>query len=211
MLKSLCFALLISVVVACNSNTDTTNTQPVKADSIPDTSSTALTSADAALADRSKEILTVLEEKNLVTFAGFIHPTEGVRFSPYGFVDTTKDVRLSRDQFLSHLSKKTKLTWGSYDGSGEPITMTIEEYFRKFVYDAKFLEPESHNLNKTVATGSSVNNQATIYPGAVYTESYFSGFDPKYNGMDWRSLRLVFKKHNDELFLVAVIHEQWTI
>jgi hypothetical protein len=38
-----------------------------------------------------------------------------------------------------------------------------------------------------------------------------SGFDPEYEGMDWRSLRLVFEKKNDIWYLVGIIHDQWTI
>jgi UDP-N-acetyl-2-amino-2-deoxyglucuronate dehydrogenase len=30
-------------------------------------------------------------------------------------------------------------------------------------------------------------------------------------GMDWRSLRLVFEKKNDIWYLVGIIHDQWTI
>jgi hypothetical protein len=50
-----------------------------------------------------------------------------------------------------------------------------------------------------------------VYRGDSYSEFYFPGFDPKYDGMDWRALRLVFKKENEKLYLVGIIHDQWTI
>jgi (p)ppGpp synthase/HD superfamily hydrolase len=42
-------------------------------------------------------------------------------------------------------------------------------------------------------------------------EYHFSGFDPKYEGMDWRSLRLVFEEKDNIWHLVGIIHDQWTI
>jgi len=29
--------------------------------------------------------------------------------------------------------------------------------------------------------------------------------------MDWRSLKLVFKKYEDRFYLVGIIHSEWTI
>lgn len=59
--------------------------------------------------------------------------------------------------------------------------------------------------------GNSLDNVKEIYPDADYTEFYFSGFDPKYDGMDWQKLRLIFKTKAGRTFLIAIIHDQWTI
>ena len=40
-------------------------------------------------------------------------------------------------------------------------------------------------------------------------EYYFSGFDPQYGGMDWRSLRLVFAPHGEGWALVGIVHDEW--
>jgi hypothetical protein len=45
----------------------------------------------------------------------------------------------------------------------------------------------------------------------VTIEYYFSGFDPQYGGMDWRSLRLVFIKDSNNWYLAAIVHGEWTI
>ena len=42
-------------------------------------------------------------------------------------------------------------------------------------------------------------------------EYHFPGIDPKFEGMDWRSLRLVFEQKNCTWYLVGIIHAQWTI
>lgn len=44
-----------------------------------------------------------------------------------------------------------------------------------------------------------------------YVEYHFPGFEKKYEGKDWKSLRLVFEKKNDRWYLVGIVHDQWTI
>jgi hypothetical protein len=42
-------------------------------------------------------------------------------------------------------------------------------------------------------------------------EYYFPGFEAQYEGMDWKSLRLVFEQHQGSWKLVGIIHNEWTI
>jgi len=42
-------------------------------------------------------------------------------------------------------------------------------------------------------------------------EYHFPGFDKKYEGMDWASLRLVLIEAKDGWKLVGIVHDQWTI
>ena len=160
-----------------------------------------------------KQILAALKDKDYESFSGFIHPVEGIRFSPYGYVDTTSAILFSVQGFLEEVSKKpqTKITWGQYDGTGEPIVLTIDEYFKKFVYDADFLNAPKNSLNEMIGKGNSLNNLTAIYKDSDFTEHHFPGFDQKYDGMDWRSLRLVFKNYNSKMYLVGIVHDQWTI
>jgi hypothetical protein len=41
-------------------------------------------------------------------------------------------------------------------------------------------------------------------------EYHFTGFEPDYGGLDWRSLRLVFMQDGDEWFLIGIVHDEWT-
>jgi hypothetical protein len=209
---------LLLVITACNnSGTDTTSADTTNKETpIPvDTPSVVIPTPteipDSLLLKRTIEITTFLDKKDYTRLADFFHPTAGVRFTPYGYIDTTQDIKFTKDQFLTQLKNKSKQHWGSYDGSGDPIKLNVEEYLKKFVYDVKFLKPEQLSVNKTLGQGNSLDNLSVIYPDASYTESYFSGFDKKYGGMDWRSLKLVFKQHGGQIYLVGVIHGQWTI
>ena len=89
--------------------------------------------------------------------------------------------------------------------------LTIEEYFKKFIYAADFLNAEKVSINQKNGQGNSINNIVEIYKPCDFVESHFAGFDKSLGGMDWQSLRLVFKKYNDKYYLVGVVHDQWTI
>ena len=153
-------------------------------------------------------ILKALKAKDYNGFALYFHPTEGVRFSPYGFIDFTHKQILAKD-FLEALDKHWVLTWGHYDGSGEAIKLRVKLYIDRYIYNADYLAAEKKDYDSFIGNGNSINNLKEIYPQLHFTEYYFSGFDQKYNGLDWSSLRLVFKKYQDRYYLVAVIHDQW--
>jgi len=213
----LIFSLFLVITACNNSGSDTSNADSTSKETPipPDIPITTIPSVakipDSLLLKRTIEITTILDKKEYTRLADFFHPTEGVRFTPYGYIDTTQDIKFTKDQFLSQLKNKSKQHWGSYDGSGDPINLTVEEYFKKFVYDVKFLQPEKLSVNKTLGQGNSLDNLSSIYSGASYTESYFSGFDKRYGGMDWRSLKLIYKILDGKLYLVGIVHGQWTI
>ena len=155
----------------------------------------------------SKEILTAIKNTDYETFVAHFHPMDGVRFSPYAFIDTLNDVRLSAEKFTEGIKTNKKMTWGYSDGSGDPISLTIPDYFKKFVYNKDFLNVEKFAVDKMIGSGNSLNNLEAIYPAAHFTES----FDPGSHEMAWSSLRLVFKKDSGKFYLVGVVHDQWTI
>jgi len=101
--------------------------------------------------------------------------------------------------------------WGAYDGTGDPINLTFEGYYNKFIYDVDFANAKIIGNNTVVGHGNSLINISEVYPGAVFIEYHFPGFDPQYNGMDWRSLRLIFEEKDGAWYIVGIVHDQWTI
>lgn len=166
--------------------------------------------SDSTLLPLTKEILTVIKDGDHEELAEYFHP-DGVRFSPYGHIDTVNDQVFNAERFKKHCMTMNFFTWGSADGTGDPIRMIIREYFKRFVYDVDFLNAEVTNLNYYMGGGNTIENIESVYNGLPYTESYFSGFDEKFGGMDWRSLKLVYKKHKGKFYLVGIIHSEWTI
>jgi len=141
---------------------------------------------------------------------GIIHPQICLRFSPYPYLQPS-DQTFCPDQLSQLKGTSTLYTWGRYDGSGKPIELTFDDYHQRFVYDQDYYQPEIVGLNQEVSSGNAINNIPEIYPDGLFVEYYFSGFDPQYGGMDWRSLRMVFVQENDVWYLVALVHGEWTI
>lgn len=169
------------------------------------------TSKRGAVQEVADKVLLALKNKDMESLADFIHPDKGVRFTPYSYVDTKKDLVFNKADIKTLMTDNEKKLWGAFDGTGDPIKMTFAEYYKKFVYDVDFLEAPQIVFNQEIQRGNSLLNLKEAYPGASNIEYHFDGFDKQYNGMDWRSLRLVFEQKDDKWYLVGIIHEQWTI
>jgi hypothetical protein len=168
---------------------------------------------DSILLKLTQNILLTLKNKNYSAFANYIDPVSGLRFSPYGFVDTVHHIKLSKRAFitLANNADANMLIWGQFDGTEDTIRMTLNNYMHRFVYDVDFAKPEKREVNNFIGAGNSLNNLLSVYKDCDFTESHFSGFEEKYKGMDWKSLRLVFKERNKRYYLVGIIHDEWTI
>ena len=168
---------------------------------------------DSVLLRLTNNILVALKNKNFSVFANYIHPVSGIRFSPYGYVDTLSHLRFSREKFIATAKDDNQemIVWGEFDATGDPIKMTLNNYLQRFVYDVDFVKPEKRTVNDFIGTGNSLNNLSSVYKDCDFTESYFSGFKKEYAGMDWKTLRLVFKERNGKFFLVGIVHDEWTI
>ncbi|RZK53197.1 MAG: hypothetical protein EOO87_13475 [Pedobacter sp.] len=202
------FCLLVSLA-GCNNNNDNKSSQPK--DTVEKSASVTpnLNTQDSVKAV-GRQILQFLKDKNYKELSKFFS-VNGVLFSPYGYTDTATAKKIMPEDFLVAIDKKWILTWGNYDGTGEPIKLSVTGYLDKFVYNADYLSAEAVGFNEVIKQGNSTNNLKTVYPNSQFLDYHFSGFDQKLNGMDWSSLRLVFEKQNNDYFLVAIIHDQWTI
>lgn len=207
---------LLFAATACNENKQETSTVTVATEvAVPDTLVAAPTpepaiSEDSAILKLNRQILSILKQQDYAGLANFIHPNRGIRFSPYGYVDTLRNLQFSAERFKKEINSNKALHWGEYDGSGDSILLSSKAYFSKFVYNKDFLNAEKTSLNKVFGKGNSLNNIETVYKGRPYVENYFSGFDKKYGGMDWCSLKLVFEKMGESYYLVGLVHDQWT-
>lgn len=157
------------------------------------------------------KVVTALKERDWTALAKAAHPEKGVRMSPYVYVDTKQDVVLTREEIKGLQDDKTVRTWGTYDGSGEPIKLTFAEFYDKFLYNHEYAKPEKSAYDEPIGKGNTVNNIKEVYPGSHFVEYYFSGFDPTVKGMDWASLILVFEEKGGTWYLTGLVRNQWTI
>jgi hypothetical protein len=211
------YSLMLVAVLFCsctsnqsNSSSDT-DAGKEKKDIVSYTNDTAKNQNlnDPAATTLGDSILTIIKRGEYARLTEFIDPATGIRLSPYGHVDTSKNLLLSEPQFLDLVKTQRTVNWGTSQGSGDPINLTLNDYFKKFVYDADFVHAEKVSVNKIIGPDSLSSNLTPVYPDCSFVQYYFSGLNKKYEGMDWKSLTLVFKKDGDKNFLVGLVHDQW--
>lgn len=167
--------------------------------------------AEEIISKTASEVINAIRDEDFETLSGIVHPEKGVRFSPYGHVDVQNDLVFTPLKVKDLANDSTVYNWGVYDGSGQPIELSFKDYYNRFVYDKDFANARVISFNQIIGRGNIINNIFDVYPGCITVEYHFPGFDPKYEGMDWRSLILVFERKNDAWYLVGVIHSEWTI
>lgn len=212
----LLFFFMLSM--ACNSTgiNDNSTVDSVSVDRSPSIDSSLTPTEDERIAPEvtllkiNQAVLECLKNKDYTTLEGFIHPKMGLQFSPYALVNPQEDIVIPKSDFSAAVKSTQTMLWGQYDGTGDPIELSMKDYLEKFVYDVDFLNAEEVNINASSSSGNIMNNIGTAYAGADYVENYFAGFNPEFQGMDWRALRLVFKKEGDSYFLIGIVHDQWT-
>lgn len=170
-----------------------------------------LNSQSNSVLNQALIVVNLLKNKDMITLSDYIHPEKGVRFTPYSYIEIQSNLVFKAEEIKNLMQSTQVYSWGVYDGSGEPIDLTFSDYFDKFIYDVNFAEPDIIGNNTVIKVGNMVNNITQAYPNEKFVEFHFSGFDAKYAGMDWKSIRLVFEKVNETWYLVGIIHDQWTI
>lgn len=160
---------------------------------------------------KTVEIVNLIKDKDFNKLADYVHPTKGLRFSPYDNIDVETSKVFTADELKNLINDDKIYLWGHYDGSGEPIELSFQDYYERFIYDADYANPQIIGNNVAVSYGNAIDNTKEIYPNSHFIELHFKGLDPKYEGMDWRSLKLVFEQENGIWHLVAIVHGEWTI
>ena len=216
-MKNYFFILVLLSLTYCSKESET-KSDILKIDSIAqnDSLKTANSSLESGTVNKEEtlktlnnEILSTLKTKDYVKFTNYIHPEKGVRFSMYAYVNPKKDKNFTKDEFKKYVTTNIKFTWGTEDGTGDPLVLSIKDYLRDWVFRKDFSKGE-FQLNSFKGTGNSLNNLTEIYPKLNFAENYLPGSE-EYAEMDWNSLRFVFEELYGTYYLVAVINDQWTI
>lgn len=220
--RSVSVALLLTatVLAGCRRAPDTppstdTSKPPANSGSVETASignTTVKPGEDSALTQRASAIVKAIKARDGGQLASYVHPVKGVRFSPYAYVRADSDVVLSRAEVVGLFRDTTARLWGHQDGSGAPIRWPFERYYRTYVYDVDFAAAPTVKLDQPPArSGNTPSNLRDVYPAARWIEYHFPSLDPKFDGMDWRSLWVVLESYEGEWVLVGLVHGSWTI
>lgn len=167
-------------------------------------------SGNEAILRRTLDVARYLQNGDWAALAGCVHPEKGVTFTPYSSVSDS-DLRFTAEEVAAFGGDTKTYLWGSYDGSGAPMNLTVAEYFPRFVTNADYTQAPFLAVDRVISSGNAVENVSDAYPNAHFVELYYSGLDPVNEGFDWCALKLVFEPVDERLMLVGIIHSEWTI
>lgn len=160
---------------------------------------------------RAREIAAALAARDVAKVATYVHPTLGVRISHTTYVQPDRDLHFSAADLRHAWTSGQEFVWGTADGTGEPIRMTLRGYVELWLKHDFATAPEIGYNAAPLRSGNTPNNLAEVYPASVRVEQHFPGFDPRYEGMDWQSLWLVFQRSGTDWFLTGIARGSWTI
>ena len=155
-------------------------------------------------------VLDSIKIRDYEALAEISHPELGIVFSPYATINYAKCKSFMASAVKKFDSNTDSYVWGVFDGSGNPIEMTVSEYFDRFVYNKDFLSAAQIGVDCIVQSGNALENITDVFPDARFVDIHFPG-DTKNDGLDWASLRLVFEEYEGTLRLTALIHNEWTV
>lgn len=165
----------------------------------------------------ARQILQVLADKKYAELARYVSP-DGLTFNLYPSLDLSsgnkpsRNVTLNIDEVAKIATDPTKHLFGYTDGKGDPIDLTTADFIKKYIYNHDYLNAPQVAVNKVLGSGNSQNTILEDATGRVVVAFHFLGFDPKYTGMDWTTLYLVFDNPGGEAyFLRGIAKDNWTI
>ena len=154
-------------------------------------------------------VIKLIKNRDISTLSKYAHPKKGIMFSPYSDLKNNDNQIIEKKELVKIYEKNEELVWGEYDGTGARILLTFDNYFDRFIYDEDFIEYEP-NYDSIMGTGNAIENMNSVFPYARSVEYYTPGTE-EYAYMDWKSLRLLYEIYRGKYYLVAVVHNEWTI
>ena len=154
-------------------------------------------------------VIKLIKKRDINALSKYAHPKKGIMFSPYSDLKNNDNQIIEKKELVKIYEKNEELVWGEYDGTGARILLTFDNYFDRFIYDEDFIEYEP-NYDSIMGTGNAIENMNSVFPYARSVEYYTPGTE-EYAYMDWKSLRLLYEIYRGKYYLVAVVHNEWTI
>lgn len=158
----------------------------------------------------SQKVLQAIRNKDIKTISLYIHPKEGVSFSPYVHASKNTNINFKSAELITAYNNSLKIyNWGVYDGSGQDILLSTKDYFNKFVYDKEYINTKEIAFNRITDRGNIRNNLKEEYPESRVVEYHIPNTSEE--TMDWGGIWLVFEKAEGKWYLRAIAHDVWTI
>lgn len=202
---------LVLFAAGCKDNGSQTTKPALDTATVAVADSTPAEPDSVALIRIAQEILNLSAQAKYADLVPYIHPTEGIRFSPYTYVDAKEHKHFTAAEFKDQVEAhaKDKVFWGTSDPLSEPIKLTVADYFKQFAHSKDYVGGR-FAYNATIGGGTTINNIGEVYPGAPFVEAYWAPADEEKAPFEWGSARLVFRKHEGKFYLIAWVNDAWS-
>lgn len=165
----------------------------------------------------SNEIVSYLKEGDIASVKKYIHPIKGVRITIDGYVIENHDVILKPSELDYLLDNNTVLMWGYSDGKGDPINLSVEDFFKKyFSHDYTTSDPVVNEIRQ--GGSNSIDNFEKVYLNKdfvnyyiPYASTYMDQGIEKPQTLDWHALNFVFEEYEGIKYIIGIIKDNWTI
>jgi hypothetical protein len=163
-----------------------------------------------SLINTGYSVMDLIKNKDMAGLSTYVDPSQGLYFVPLIHINTTFDQKFTATEVAMLDQDATIYDWGYYYG-GPPetsIMMDFNEYYDEFIYDKDYINASSIGVNTVISWGLIIDN-IEEFPNAEYLEFYIQGAEHA-NGFYWQSLKLVFEESAGQLYLIGIVHGQWS-
>jgi len=151
-----------------------------------------------------------IKNNDFQALSQIVHPELGVVFSPYATITLSTNKCFLAEQIAAFGTDTKSYVWGVHTGSGEPIELTVADYFAQFVFDRDYTVAPIIGINHTIRSGNALENITDVFPDVKYVDFYIPGTERDSAGnCDWSSLRLGFEVYEGSLRLTVIVHNEW--
>lgn len=177
---------------------------------VVDNNTTNATSDEKVLAT-ANEVLGALKARDYQKLESLVSE-DGLTLNYFPALDFAHNL-IAKNEVSTIPTDTKEYFWGYTDGKGDLINLTRAGFITKYIYTGSidYSNAPDVAVNKILGTGNSLNTIDKDVNGRTYVAFHFSGFDPKYSGMDWTTMYLVFDSVNGEYKLRAITKDNWTI
>ncbi|MBP3951870.1 hypothetical protein [Bacillus suaedae] len=165
------------------------------------------TEEQITIEQKAEEIVQALHDRDMDVLADYVHKEKGLLFSPDGYI-ADFSVKVAQSKVVTLLEDPTEYVWGIQEANTE-IKLSPEAYFDERVIPERFLNPDEMNVdpNPDDPSDQRSTNIKEFYPESRVVEFHYDGTE-EYDGLDWRSLNLVFDKNQEGAWdLVAIVND----
>jgi hypothetical protein len=205
-MKENCTLIILIVFIWGCSNSNQNNAVSDNSKIINYDSTGVMTTGIIERENISFKALFALSSMELNTLSEYILEDNGLIISSYrgGQYNFTK-------QFIKNFTKtdKTIFHFGTYDGSGEDIDLTLNEYIQKCVYTADFLNTKPIDIINAIQSGKTFVSNDYDNILIEHPNCFIKSFHCAKDG--WEILDIVLIEYKDKWYIAEIRQRSWTI